>query len=144
MRASLFGLAVVLAGCYTIPSMPPTLFAPTRPLVERGAKASPADVEVYAAGPPQREYHELGVFTAPGPLTRALVTMKAQGAELGCDAIVLGGANNLVSSQWPASTHPTRYPETVTRERLQGTCIAYGKAPPPAPPLAPIPCPLEP
>jgi len=124
----LFALLVV-AGCGTSIHTTPINPAP-RPMMSR----DPATVELFTSGPPQRAHVDVAFFEAeetssfstdgtPDMLRR----LRERGAELGCDAIVVGGMSSRDPGIGDAESWLVDHPKG--RKGVFATCIAYSEPP---------------
>lgn len=124
----LFAL-LVAAGCGTSIHSTPLNPAP-HPMVSR----HPATVELFTSGPPQRahvdvafiEAEETSSFSTDGTADM-LRQLRERGAQLGCDAVVIGG----MSSRDPGVTDAEAWlvENPKGRKGVFATCIAYTEPP---------------
>jgi hypothetical protein len=112
----------------------------------------PASVELYTSGPPQRAHVDVALLEVEESSSLSLADtnammneLRSRAAQIGCDAIVLGGA----SSRDPGLGDAERWLNKDARGRkgFTATCIAYvpeapvAAAPEPAPVPEPAPAP---
>jgi hypothetical protein len=128
-----------LAACGTTITAVPTN-RPVHTMQPRDAMS----VEMFTSGPPQRPYVEVAYlesqqesdFSVDGAPT-VLTKMREQAAAMGCDGLIIGGANDaVVGSTWRGNG------ATTTLRGYRGTCVQWIDAPaqaavPPAPAPAP-------
>lgn len=124
----LFAL-LVAAGCGTSIQTTPINPAP-HPMVSR----EPATVELFTSGPPQRAHVDVAFFEAEE--TSGLSTdgtsdmlrqLRERGAQLGCDAIVVGGVSSRDPGINDAEAWLVKHPKG--RKGVFATCIAYTEPP---------------
>ena len=123
----LFGMGLtVCIGCGTT-----VRFAATNPPTKRMLPRPVHTVDVYATSKPQRPYQEVGVIQARQSSAYSLhkmpdiiAKMRKKAAKIGCDGVLLAGANNTVvgggneKSSWTSSL-----------EGFWGSCIMYTTSP---------------
>jgi len=144
----IFVTLVVAAGCGA--SINAT---PINPAPHLMTPRPPALVEMYTSGPPQRPHVDIALLEveessslSTADTNQMISDLRNRGAQMGCDAIVLGGA----SSRDPGLGDAERWLNKDARGRkgFTATCIAYlpdepigavpspvaaASAPPPAP-----------
>ena len=119
---SVFVIACV-AACGTT-----TQFTPTNPSPRQMQPRDPATVHVYSAGKPDVPYVEVGIIQARQSsefsthnMPEIIGEMRARAAEIGCDGVIINGANNTVVGHedliGPGSTD--------TLEGFWGACVMY-------------------
>jgi hypothetical protein len=134
----LFVALVLAAGCGASVQTTPINMAP-HPMAAR----PPASVELYTSGAPQRPHVDIALLEVEESSSLSLADtnemmneLRNRGAQMGCDAIVVGGA----SSRDPGLGDAERWLNKDARGRkgFTATCIAYlpdepiAAAPPPA------------
>jgi hypothetical protein len=129
MSRTLLVALVLAAGCGT--SIHTTTLNPApRPMVPR----HPASVELFTSGPPQRAHVDVALIEAEESSSfsthrtpEMLNKLREQGAQLGCDAVVLGG----MSSRDPGITDAESWlvDNPKGRKGVFATCIAYTEPP---------------
>ncbi len=116
------------AACGTTISAVPTNH-PVRPMTPR----DPMSVEVVTTGVPPRPFVEVAYLEAQqqseyslDAAPEVMTKMRERAAALGCDALILGGANDAVVG---SSTNGTGH--TSTLRGYRGTCIQWTDLPAP-------------
>ena len=111
------------------------------------APRPPGSVELYTSGPPQRAHVDVALLEveessslSTADTTEMMNELRNRGAQMGCDAIVLGSS----SSRDPGLGDAERWLNKDARGRkgFTATCIAYVPEAPPAeaaPPVAAAP-----
>jgi hypothetical protein len=120
---------LLAAGCGT--SIQATAINPSPyPLAAR----PPMSVELFTSGPPARPYVDVALLEAEATSSLStdrtpemLSALRARGAQLGCDGIVLGGMSSRDPSLGDAETWLVEHPRG--RNGVYATCIVY-TAPP--------------
>ena len=123
-----FVALVLVVGCGT--SIQATSINPSpRPLVAR----SPASVELFTSGAPARPHVDVALLEAEATSSLStdrtpemLSELRERGAQMGCDAIVLGGVTSRQPSPGEAETWLVDHPGS--RRGLVATCIVYSDA----------------
>lgn len=126
----LFAL-LVAAGCGT--SIHTT---PINPAPHAMVPRDPATVELFTSGPPQRAHVDVAFFEAEETsglsldgTPEMLRQLRERGAQLGCDAVVVGGVSSRDPGVGDAESWLVEHPKS--RKGVFATCIAYT-----GPPLA--------
>ena len=120
---------LVAVGCGTSIQTTPINPAP-HPMVPR----DPATVEMFTSGPPQRAHTDVAFIEAEE--TSGLSTdgtpemlreLRERGAQLGCDAVVVGGMSSRDPGVTDAEAWLVKHPKG--RKGVFATCIAYTEPP---------------
>ncbi len=148
MKRLVIAFAVGLLACGHSITWTPTN-TPPRPLSTRNA----ASVEILTATVPSRPFVEVGLFEIEqdsphsGGTSEMITKLRARAAQVGCDALLLGGSTERVQSvttqhmgtvqaSSPGMTNGsysgTGYSSVNTVRGHRATCIVYTDAPTPA------------
>jgi hypothetical protein len=139
MNTPRFLFALLLAsGCGT--AVKTTVINPSpRPMQPR----PPASVEVFTSGAPDRPRADVAMIEveeqsslSTSDTAEMLQALRVRGAQMGCDAVVVGGASSRDPGVRDAESWVSENPKG--RKGFYGTCIVYLPEPPPAPPAAPL------
>lgn len=119
-------LALVLAAaCGTT-----TRFTPTNPSPHPMQPKPGEAVHVYTSGPPQVAYVEVGIIQSrqssefsTHEMPEVIQEMRAEAGRLGCDGVIINGANNVTQDSDWLDDHDN---DVHTLEGFWGACIVYG------------------
>jgi hypothetical protein len=87
---------------------------------------APESVEVYVGNAPARPHVDVGLLEVEeqsgfGPGTQALVdSLRDRAAEIGCDALVIGGVSSKVSE-----VESLLFDHNANRKALHASCVVY-------------------
>jgi hypothetical protein len=129
MSSKRFLALVLAAGCGT--SIHTTAINPApRPMVPR----DPASVELFTSGPPLRGHVDVAFLEAEESSSfsthhtpEMLNKLREQGAQFGCDAVVIGGLSSRDPGITDAETWLVDHPKG--RKGVFATCIVYTEPP---------------
>jgi hypothetical protein len=120
---------LIAAGCGTTIHTTPINPAP-HAMVPR----DPATVELFTSGPPQRAHVDVAFVEAEeesglstDDTSDMLRQLRERGAQLGCDAVVVGGMSSRDPGVTDAEAWLVKHPKG--RKGLFATCIAYTEPP---------------
>lgn len=129
MRHCFVALALSLAACGTSVKA-----IEINPAPRAMSPRPPATVELFTSGPPQRPYVDVALLEAEEESSfssdktpEMLTALRERGAQMGCDAIVLGG----MTSRDPnlGDTETWLNDDAKGRKGVYATCIVYTDTP---------------
>lgn len=130
MLTKLSVVLLLLVGCGTS-IRTTTINASPRPLAPR----NPATVELFTSGAPPRPHVDVALFEAEeassfsvAGTAEMLGHLRTRGAQLGCDAVVVGGMSSRDPGLADAESWLVENPKS--RKGIYATCIVYVDDPP--------------